>query len=184
MRTCSRPDTHHPLSSLRSSHVLEPGQSRQPTNPFVTMQIQSNRRTRRSLMRAGFSLAELMVVIVIIGLLATAVVPKLMDRLGEAKWGKAKSDINGISQALQQYAINNGRYPDSLEALVTPDSNNRTYLDLKALPQDPWGNEYVYEPPLGSGEEPRIICLGADGAPGGEGDDQDRDSIMIKSFEW
>ncbi len=147
------------------------------------MKTHSMLHRARATARAGFSLAELMVVIVIIGLLATAVVPKLMDRLGEANWGKAKSDISGINQALTQYAVNNGGYPDSLEALITPDSNNKRYLDLKAVPKDPWGNEYMYEPPMG-GEDPRIICLGADGAPGGEGDNADRDSEMIKAYEW
>jgi len=133
---------------------------------------------------AGFSLAELMVVIVIIGLLATAVVPKLMDRLGDAKWGKAKSDIVAIQNAMTQYAVNNGRYPDTIEILITPDSNNRTYLDRRAVPLDPWGNEYGYEPPGGGETDPRIICFGADGSPGGENDEQDRDNFMIKSNEW
>ena len=76
----------------------------------------------------GFTLIELMVVIVIIGLLATAVVPKLMDRLADAKWGTAKVDVRQIESALTQYAIRNNGYPDSLEALITPDVNNRTYL--------------------------------------------------------
>ena len=134
--------------------------------------------------RSGFSLAELMVVIVIIGLLATGVAPRLLDRLGDAKWGKAKSDIMSISGALNQYYINNGRYPDSLEELVTPDENNRRYLEQRVVPRDPWGNEYGYEPPNSSEPDPRIVCYGADGNPGGTGDDMDRDNIMILSQEW
>lgn len=133
---------------------------------------------------AAFSLAELMVVIVIIGLLATAVVPKLMDSLGDAKWGKAKSDIHNIENACTLYAINNGNYPDSIQALIEPDVNNRTYLDMKAVPLDPWGSEYIYEPPMSSGDDMRLTCLGADGAQGGEGDDKDRNNIMMKSNEW
>lgn len=147
-------------------------------------QNQSPRRRARRSLQAGFSLAELMVVIVIIGLLATAVVPKLMDRLSDAKWGKAKSDIHVIEEACKQYAIQNGDYPDSIETLITPDVNNHTFLDMKAVPLDPWGHEYIYESPQSSNEDLRIICLGKDGAPGGEGDDQDRDSIMLKSNEW
>ena len=134
--------------------------------------------------RAGFSLAELMVVIVIIGLLATVVVPKVMDRLKDASWGTAKADIASIESALTQYAINNGNYPDSLQVLVEPDVNGRRYLDARAVPQDPWGNEYGYEPPNSSEPDPRIICFGADGVPGGDGDEGDRDNFMIKSNEW
>ena len=135
--------------------------------------------------RRGFSLAELMVVIVIIGLLATAVVPKLMDRLLDAKWGKAKADISVIKDALTQYAINNGgSYPDTLEVLVQPDANNRTYIEGNKVPRDPWGKEYGYEPPSGGIPDPRIICFGKDGAPGGEGDNQDRDSIMLVNGDW
>ena len=131
--------------------------------------LHSNRRLRR----AGFSLA----VIVIFG--PTAVVPKLMDRLADAKWGKVKSDIAAIDSALMQFAINNGgQYPDTLESLVTPDVNNRTYLDRTTVPRDPWGSDYAYEPPSGL-EEHRVICYGADKQPGGEGDDRDVDNIML-----
>ena len=138
---------------------------------------------QRNKRRNGFSLAELMVVIVIIGLLATAVVPKLMDSLGDAKWGRAQADIKTIESALTNYAIKNGSYPDGLEILITPDVNNRTYLDRQTVPTDPWGNEYGYEPSIDGGT-PRIICFGADGNPGGEKDNQDRDNIMMKNDLW
>jgi general secretion pathway protein G len=142
-------------------------------------------KQRRSSERQGFSLAELMVVIVIIGLLATAVVPRLMDRLLDAKWGKVKADLASIEQALTQFAINNGgTYPDSLEVLVEPDGNNRRYLDSTVVPKDPWGKEYGYEAPMGGMPDPRVICYGQDGSPGGEGDDRDRDSMMLKNGEW
>ncbi|MFT5051882.1 MAG: general secretion pathway protein G [Chlamydiales bacterium] len=133
--------------------------------------------------RSGFTLAELMVVIVIIGLLATAVVPKLMDSLGDAKWGRAKADVKTIESALTNYAIRNNGYPESLESLVTPDVNNRTYLDRQTVPTDPWGNEYGYEPSIDGGT-PRITCFGADGQPGGEKDNQDKDNIMMKNDQW
>jgi general secretion pathway protein G len=122
--------------------------------------------------RHGFSLAELMVVIVIIGLLATTVVPKVMDRLGDAKWGKVRADLSALDGALTQYFINNGRFPDTLEPLVTADTNGKRYLAQTVVPKDPWGNEYVYEPPVGS--QPHVVrCLGRDGVQGGEGDDRD-----------
>ena len=123
--------------------------------------------------RKGFTLAELMVVIVIIGLLATLVVPNVVKRLLYATRAKAEADIVAIAQSLDEYAVQNmGRHPDSLEALVTPDSNGHTYLQRETVPVDPWGNAYVYEPPAG-GRKLNVISYGKDGTPGGEGDDAD-----------
>lgn len=132
--------------------------------------------------RAGFTLAEMMVVIVILGLLATLVVRNVMKNLSSAMGGKAQSDIVAIESALEEYAINNsGRYPDSLEPLVTPDVNGHTYLKGTQLPKDPWRNEYQYEPPGPGQPLPRIFTLGKDMQPGGEGDDRDVDNIMIRN---
>jgi general secretion pathway protein G len=132
--------------------------------------------------RAGFTLAEMMVVIVILGLLATLVVRNVMKNLSSAMGGKAQSDIVAIESALEEYAINNsGRYPDSLEPLVTPDVNGHTYLKGTSLPKDPWRNEYQYEPPGPGQPLPRIYTLGKDMQPGGEGDDRDVDNIMIRN---
>lgn len=134
--------------------------------------------------RAGFTLAELMVVIVIIGLLATLVVPNVIAKLGTANKAKAKADIVSISNAVTQYAIENGgRYPESLEALVTPDPNGQSFLDMETVPKDPWGNEYVFEPASSSSQKFRVISYGKDGIPGGEGDDTDIDNIKIKNGE-
>jgi len=135
--------------------------------------------------RAGFTLAELMVVIVIIGLLATLVVPNVVRKLFVANVTKAKADIVSIAGALDQYAIENGgRYPDSLEALVTPDANGFTFLDTETVPKDPWGNPYVYEPGApGSGHKYRVLSYGKDGIAGGEADDRDLDNVMIKNGE-
>lgn len=134
--------------------------------------------------RAGFTLAEMMVVIVILGLLATLVVRNVMKNLSSAMGGKAQSDIVAIESALEEYAINNsGRYPDSLEPLVTPDVNGHTYLKGTVLPKDPWKNEYQYEPPGPGQPLPRIYTLGKDMQPGGEGDDRDIDNIMIRNGE-
>ena len=134
---------------------------------------------RRSTRRAarGFSLAELMVVIVILGLLATLVAQNVVPMLFKANVTVVKSDVNAISQAIDNYLINNGnRAPDNLEVLVTPDENGHTYL--KSLPLDPWKNPYVYEPPVGT-RPYRVICYGRDGQPGGEGEDADIDNITI-----
>ena len=123
-----------------------------------------------------------MVVIVIIGLLATVVVPNVLSRLRTGQVGKAKADIAALESALNQFAIeNNGRFPDSLEALITPDANGNTYLDRERVPVDPWGNEYVYEPPGPGQPKPIVKTYGADGVPGGDQNDKDFDNIMIKN---
>ena len=130
--------------------------------------------------RAAFTLAELMVVIVIIGLLATLVIPNVVSRFFVSQVGKAKADITSIIQALDNYAIDNGgTYPDSLEALVTPDPNGNSYLRQERVPVDPWKMEYGYEPPSGSQTKPRVYTLGKDGVAGGEGVDKDFDNFAI-----
>jgi len=133
--------------------------------------------------QAGFSLAEMMVVVVIIGLLAATVGGKVIDRLFTSQVGIAKGEIISIEDACTQFAIENqSRYPDSLEELITPDDSGVTYLDRDTVPVDPWGYEYGYEPSEG-GRTPRIYTLGADGAPGGEGKDKDFDNVAIKNNE-
>ena len=138
--------------------------------------------TRRA--RRGFTLAEMMVVIVIIGLLMTLVVPNIIKRFFQAQNVKAKSDITAIMASLDDYAINNaGKYPDSLEPMVQPDANGNSYLKgyNGKIPKDPWKNEYQYEAPQPGRGHPRVISFGSDGAPGGEGDAADIDSETINS---
>lgn len=133
---------------------------------------------------AGFSIAELMVVILIIGLLSTVVVPKVLDRLSDAKSGKVKADLPAIAGALDQYMISNGRFPESLEDLVTPDENNRVWLNQKTVPKDPWGSEYEYLPPAGGSTDYELFSLGRDQAQGGEGEDRDITYAMIRDQEF
>jgi general secretion pathway protein G len=140
---------------------------------------------RRRGSRAGFSLAELMVVIVIIGLLATMVVPRLFDRFSDAQIQKAKTDISTLGDAVLTFAtMNSGRYPDSLEQLVSPDGQGRTYLTQQTVPKDPWGEEYIYFPPRGGELEPTIMTYGADRAQGGERKDRDMTYQGIKNQEY
>ena len=127
----------------------------------------------------GFTLIEVMVVIVILGVLAALVVPKVMSRPDEARVVAAKQDISAIMQALKLYKLDNRRYPTAeqgLAALVVkptaapvPD-NWKSYLDK--LPMDPWGKPYQYVMP-GLKSEVDVMSFGADGLSGGQGFDAD-----------
>ena len=138
----------------------------------------------------GFTLIELMVVIVILSILAVWVAPKIMGRPDQAKQVKAKVDIQGFETALKLYKLDNGQYPTTdqgLEALVTkPDTgqtakNWRTggYIEKGKIAKDPWGNEYVYLSP-GVHADFDITSYGADGEPGGEEYNQDINNWEIE----
>ncbi|ACY31380.1 general secretion pathway protein G [Comamonas thiooxydans] len=127
----------------------------------------------------GFTLIELMVVLVIIGVLAALIVPNVLDRADDARVTAAKTDIANINQALKLYRLDNQRYPTAeqgLQALVVKPTtgpapqNWKPYLEK--LPNDPWGNPYQYLNPGVKGPID-IMSLGADGKAGGEGKDAD-----------
>jgi len=131
--------------------------------------------------RAGFTLIEIMVVIVILGVLAALVVPKIMSRPDEARIVAARQDISSIMQALKLYRLDNSRYPTTeqgLAALVTrpttePIPNNwKGGGYLEKLPRDPWGQPYQYLNPGVRGEID-VFSFGADGQAGGNGNDAD-----------
>lgn len=135
---------------------------------------------RRGLRLArGFTLVELIVVIVVLGLLAGLVVPRLFKHVGQARAATARAQISAFQTALGIYKLDTGNFPTTeqgLQALrVTPagvKNWNGPYLP-KEIPLDPWGNAYVYRYPAQQGEEPEIISYGADGREGGEGEDAD-----------
>jgi general secretion pathway protein G len=129
----------------------------------------------------GFTLIEIMVVVVILGILAALVVPKIMGRPDEARVVAARQDIATLMQALKLYKLDNIAYPSTeqgLQALVVkpgsapipPNWKSGGYIDR--LPKDPWGHEFQYLNP-GLHGEIDVFSLGADGAPGGEGNDAD-----------
>ncbi len=131
--------------------------------------------------QTGFTLIEIMVVVVIIGILASVVVPRIMDNPDKARAAKAKNDIQALESALEIYRLDNYVYPTTdqgLEALVSPPTsapeppNWKKGGYIKKLLTDPWGNDYLYLSP-GEHGEIDIYSLGADGAPGGEGPAQD-----------
>lgn len=129
----------------------------------------------------GFTLIEIMVVVVIMGILAALVVPKLMGRTDDARIIAARQDIATVMQALKLYKLDNQRYPTTeqgLQSLITKPTSGPAangwksggYLDR--LPLDPWKNQYQYLSPGVRGEVD-VFSLGADGQPGGEGNDAD-----------
>ena len=129
----------------------------------------------------GFTLIEIMVVVVILGILAAVVVPRIMDNPGKARVAKAKQDIRQLESAMELYKLDNFNYPNTqqgLEALVTRPSGDpqpKNYKQggyIKSLPKDPWGNPYQYLSPGVKGEID-IFTLGADNQPGGESEAAD-----------
>ena len=138
----------------------------------------------------GFTLIELMVVIVILGILAGLIVPRIMGRPEEAKQLKAKIQIESLETTLKLYKLDNGIYPETeqgLQALIEQPETGKIpknwreggYLEKGKLPKDPWGNSFIFLSP-GTHGEYDIISYGADGVQGGEGKNKDINSWEIE----
>jgi general secretion pathway protein G len=138
-------------------------------------------RAGRARRARGFTLIEIMVVVIIIGLLAAVIVPQVISKVDEARVAKAKQDINSLETALTMYRLDNSKYPTSeqgLAALSTQPTDPsikhwRPGGYIQRISKDPWGNDYQYVYPGTHGKEYDLFSLGADGAPGGDGIDAD-----------
>lgn len=149
----------------------------------------SNEKSRRPMgpeapsarKQRGFSLMELMVVIAILGILSTIVVKNVIPMIGKGKANAAKASVQTIKEIVTTYWLNNSRLPDSLETLTQPDPNNddEPYLDNPDSLIDPWKNPYEYTQE--SSRKFVVISRGADGLPGGEGEDADITSKDLKN---
>lgn len=140
--------------------------------------IAAPRKPNVQAIRHGFTLLELLVVLVIVGLLAGFVGPRLFAQVGKSEAKVARAQIDALGKALDQYRLDVGRYPDSAQGLAalttTPGDEPRwqgPYL-AKALPPDPWGRPYLYRAPGEHGDYD-LYSLGRDGQVGGEGDNAD-----------
>lgn len=136
----------------------------------------------------GFTLIEIMVVVVILGILIAFAVPNIMDNPERARTTKAHHDIRTIENALEMYRMDNFRYPTTdqgLQALIAaptapPEPRNwKAGGYMRSLPRDPWGSDYEYTAPENAGERVRIFTYGADGRPGGEGEDAEISNLDI-----
>lgn len=141
---------------------------------MMALPVPAHARRRTTCRRAaGFTLLELMVVLVIIGLLAGIVAPNLFKNVGKSEVMTARAQIDSLSKALDQYRLDNGRYPttqEGLAALVRQPANT-PYWDgpylKKDVPADPWHQAYVYRAPGEQGREYELLSYGADRMPGG-----------------
>ena len=139
----------------------------------------------------GFTLIEIMVVIIILGLLAGLLLPKFLGQSERAKWEVAKQQIRSLESALDAYKLDNGFYPSTdqgLDALIKKPESGRIpdkwrdggYLKPARIPKDPWGKDYVYISPGSEGREYEMISYGADGEPGGDGNNADVESWKMQ----
>ncbi len=136
----------------------------------------------------GFTLIEIMVVVVILAVLGALVVPKILENVDKARVTRAASDIRAIETALDLYRLDNFKYPTTeqgLQALVKQPvdptiTNYRSGGYLGSLPKDPWGNPYLYASPGTDGRDYDITSYGRDGKPGGDGYDADISTLTLE----
>jgi len=138
-----------------------------------------------SAIHRGFTLIELMIVVVILGLLATMVMPKVLDKPEQARRTKAKVDIRAMQSALALFKTDTGRFPTTAEGLgvLVANPGIRGYSAegyLERVPLDPWGNKYLYLSPGVHHKDYDLVSYGKDGEPGGTGDNADIESWNLE----
>jgi general secretion pathway protein G len=146
-------------------------------NPYRDDQKVNRQRQLRRARERGFTLIEIMVVVIIIGLLAAVIVPSVINKVDDARISKAKADIQGLETALTMYRLDNSKYPTTdqgLQALVVQPTDPsirhwRIGGYLAHVSKDPWGGDYQYVYPGTHGKEYDLYSLGSDAQPGGEG---------------
>jgi general secretion pathway protein G len=134
---------------------------------------------RRTGLKKAFTLVELMVVVAIIGILATVVVVNVVGQTIEAKKAKVKADFASIKTAIRMYKIDTGRYPRQIDELLQQDGRTGKGPWIEEMADDPWGNPYAYE--YRSGNQYQLISYGGDGQPGGDEEDADIDLESLKN---
>ena len=137
-------------------------------------------------MKDGFSLIEMLAVILILALLATVLIPSVVDKVEGARYTLAKTDVTTLDEAVVSFQLDQGRLPNSLDELVAKPADAKRYpengyLDgLRVVPVDPWDNRYIYKTPGADGRRYVILCHARDGREGGEGWDEDIDCWRIR----
>jgi general secretion pathway protein G len=126
-----------------------------------------------NLKRKCFTLIELLVVFVIIALMAGLAGPRILGKLKGAKVNTAKQQTRLFRSSIEQYYLDQNKYPDSLSALLEKNSMGDSYFSEEYIPKDPWDNEYIYSKPGGGGRDFDVVSYGPDGAAGGSGANTD-----------
>lgn len=151
--------------------------------PWTSLHRSATARRRRGSPKAGYSLLEILIVLAIIALIAALVGPRLFAQFDKSKVTAARVQTKSLEATVETMRLDIGRYPTAAEGLAllnaAPGSGvanwSGPYL-AGGVPKDPWGHDYIYTPPPAEGQEPKITSLGADGKPGGTGNDADIDN--------